>query len=412
MKHLFDSLVISLLAASCALFQGCGGNASPAEKGTEALEKGDFGKAAALLAEASSSADCTSAMKYNLGTALAMQGDHAGAIAAFEAALKLDSSNLDAAEYLASEYEAIGKLDEAHRLMDTVIAARGSDGDLLARALNRMAKIELLLDRPDLATVRLLTARDIAPGYAPTYYSLAVVFGNNYGLYQAGGTMAAKYLQVSAPEDSFRRNAETLIQFFSQHPAAPKTRADVPPAAADEPFQKGIAAYKKGRYSEAEQQFSKAEKKRPESYYASLFRAHSLLAAKKYKDAEAAYKKASGKATAEAEPVYWMGVTVRDAQNYSRALRIFSEQYIPEWPDDFRAYQISAEIYEKLGKNAEAGNRDSAPYFYSGLVFAQRCVALARKSGKQAPSAEQYLRTYSNIDAEKLTLSAIDNPIR
>lgn len=412
MKSNNYSLFIAALTASCLISAGCGNNSDLSEKGEKAFANKDFDKAASLFSEAAATDPSSSALKYNEGVSLAMKGQDAAAATAFEEALKINPDDLDSAEYLAAELEKAGNYDEAHRLMDKVLAGREGDNEAMVRALNTMAKIEFGLNRPDLAIIRLLTARDCASNYAPTFFNLAKLYGETFGLYQKGAEYIEKYLQAAMSEPNERETAEKLLQAYLQIPSRPQTSADVPPQNPDAPFNKGRLSYSKGKYSDAEQHFAKAEKENPNSYYASFFRAHSLLAAKKYKDAEAAYKSASSKATAEGEPVYWTGMAQYAMQDLDKALHTFTAQSIPGWPEDFRSYQTAAEIFIKLGQTEAQKKGNSAAFFYAGLVFARRCVFLAKAQGKSAQNAEVIIKAYSGTDFSSLSLTGTKNPIR
>lgn len=410
MKKYNDILSIAALAALCVATAGCGDDSALAEKGEKAFDNGDFDKAASLFLRASRMEPSSPALKYNNGVALAKQGDSNAAAAAFEEVLAVDPEDLDAAEYLAVELEKTENFDEAHRLMIKVLGGRTAGTAAYARALNTTAKIEFGLNRPDLAIIRLLKAKDTAPDYAPTYFNLAKLYGESFGLYSTAAGYIEKYLQAAGSGPSERDAAEKLLQAYLQMPSRPLTKA-IPPSAAEDSFQKGVASYKRGKYIDAEQHFAKAEKSNPNSYYASLFRAHTLLASKKYKDAENSYKTASIKATAEIEPVYWMGIIACTELKYGKALDIFTKQAIPGWPDDIRAYQTAAEIYDKLGQTESQKNGNSDVFFFASAVYAERCRDIAAVQGKSIPSIDLILKKCAARDFSALTLSDAMNQI-
>lgn len=397
MKNLVINSLFAFFSASCLLTTGCGSNTSLAEKGEKAFSEGDLEEASSLFQKASDNDPSSSALKYNAGVALAKLGDNKGAIAAFEGALSINPGDLDAAEYLAVELEKAGNYEDAHKEIEKVIAGHAGDNAALARALNTMAKIEIGLNRSDLALIRLFSARDYAPNYAPTYFNLAKLYGESYGLYKKAAAYIEAYLQIASIDAAERDTAEKLLQTYLQIPSRPQTPPDTPPSNADDPFQKGIASFSRQKYADAQQLFAKAEKLHPKSYYATLFHGHALYMQKKYKDAEFAYKTASIKATSEAEPRYWLGVIAYTAdKNYSSALNIITGQAIPYGPEDFRYYQTVAEIYDTLGKIESQKNRNPEGYYYSSCVFAKRSIALAAAQRKSAPTAEGFVRAHAN----------------
>lgn len=408
MKKYNDSLFIAALAASCFISAGCGDNSSLAEKGENALAKGDYTKAASLFNEASIENPSSPALKYNEGAALSKQGDSASASKAFEEALKINPDDFDSAEYLAVELEKAGNFDEAHRLMDKVLAGRTNDKTAFARALNTMAKIEIGINRPDLAIIRLFAARDRDQNYAPTYFNLAKIYGETFGLYSTAAGYLEKFMQLSISNPGEKDKAEKLLQSYLQIPSRPQTTADRPSENPESPFNKGRLSYSKGKFAEAEQYFAKAEQEKPNSYFASFFRAHALFAAKKFKEAEAAYKTASEKATTESEPVYWMGVAASYAKDFNLALSIFTGKLMPGWPDDIRPYLKAAEIFDKLGQDESAKKGNSDPYFYSSRVFAERCVEIANAQGKPAQDAELLLKKLSDKKFDTISFAGTE----
>ena len=377
--------VICALSPFLALVYGCGNGEKAAEKGEAALREGKYASAAKSLDIAARKTQPTSHLYYNLGSAKALSGDHAGAIRAFESAESIDLTNLDAVEFRAKVLADSGDLAAAHELLDRIVD-EADDLAVRVRILNAMAIVEHRLHRDDLACIRLAQIIRMDPEYAPAYYNFAHFLEEAYQLHAAALANIVKFDETAEADNPMRGKAaefRTLVEAadkLAPVPARHKSTAD-----ALKLINQGTDAYARSKWTLAEETFAKALDADPESYEAASYLAATRYAARHYDAAAEAYAKAAELAPAQFDPVFMQGHIAYSLGNAARAIQILTGVAIPRWPDNPKSYEIAT--------YALATERR----YYEARVYGAIYIELSKAAGSNVSAFEKWFDSLPQI---------------
>lgn len=362
-------LVIAVSAALAAA--GCGGGDS-ARKGEEALARGDFRSAARHFSDATRRNPSSVPLLYNLGAALALDGDTRGAIDSFRDVLRFSPGDINASEYLAAELAELGTqeaLMEAHALLEFALQYR-TEPDERARALNSLALVENAMHRTDLATARLVAAADAAPDYAPPHYNFAKICARDDRL--AAAAMREADIAAKLSPDPAIRDAAAQISSAASAKLPPPYAHTTSQSAAD--LMKEAAAAAARRDSDkAAGLYIKAANADPNSLEAAMGAANAMVAATRYSEATPFFDRAAALDPANFDIAITGARLDYSTGNFRRAIDRLVGSVIPSWPDNPQPFFLASYAFAQEQR------------YFEARVFGEIYIA---KSLAQTPSAD------------------------
>lgn len=249
----------ALAAAALLLFAGCGADTGRAafEKGVAAYRGGNYPEAERLLTRAAQRITGSADLYYYLGAARLKLGSPDAAYDAFNIALDSDASHGEALAGMGEAAFFKNELPKARGLFEQALRSRLATGAARAMALNGLSMVRREEKKPALARLCLLRALRADRSYAPTYYNLALLYSEAYGLREEALDQLGLFLRLEEgdspyrekAQNHFRRIAEALRRQNAAAAAGPAPRRDA--AAARERLQEAAALFAAKRYPRA-----------------------------------------------------------------------------------------------------------------------------------------------------------------
>lgn len=363
------------LLALAALAAGCGREKLTVEDGERALASGDFQTAAKAFISAVKEHPTSVPLYYNLGRAQSLAGDTSGAIASFREVLRFTPGDLDASEALAAELRKVGGNDalaESHELLDFVLPYR-EDSISRARVLNSLALTEEALHRNDLALGHLLLARIAAPEYAPSFFNLG-----HLAIALRQPVVAQRYLEAflatKPRESAMATKATAMLAEATKSAPPPYSHTATPEAAAL--VKKGIEAYDRRDYANAESIFIKAIAEDPLEFDAIFNRANALYALGRKDEAVRAFDEASALKPDHFEANFSRASVAYSTANYAKAIEILTTETLIRWPDSPKPFITAAYSFAQLRR------------YYEAKIFGAIYVAVAKAASPKSKTKD------------------------
>jgi len=158
-------------------------------------DQGDAKRAADVLSAVPVD-DRTSRIEFALGASYEQAHQLKDAIAAYQRALDLEPDNLDTQRGLASALLTDGQLDEALKILNTIVAAEPQD----AQSQIHISEIERRQGHYDLALATIQKAKPLAPDSLELIYNEALIY-DALGHYDQATGVLSKLVADSAHED-------------------------------------------------------------------------------------------------------------------------------------------------------------------------------------------------------------------
>lgn len=246
------------LAALLLLFAGCGADTGRAafEKGVAAYRGGNYPEAERLLTRAAQRITGSADLYYYLGAARLKLGSPDAAYDAFNIALDSDASHGEALAGMGEAAFFKNELPKARGLFEQALRSRLATGAARAMALNGLSMVRREEKKPALARLCLLRALRADRSYAPTYYNLALLYSEAYGLREEALDQLGLFLRLEEGDSPYREKAQNHFRRIAEAlrrqnaaAAGPAPRRDA--AAARERLQEAAALFAAKRYPRA-----------------------------------------------------------------------------------------------------------------------------------------------------------------
>ena len=255
-----------------ALVCGCGSRSGvgAAKKGMAAFKDGRYEKAIALFSKAAERIPNSPELYYHLGLAHLEHGNLDPALEALQAALELRP-----AEGEANILGAMGQVAYHQKAYTNAVAALeralevSQDDATTVRVLTTLGAVEVCRKNPDLACLHYLRALKLDRKYAPAYYNLAVLYQDQYNLYEEALDQLEMFVRMVEKKDRKRDMAENRIKRLSQKIGTPANVSRNSTRAASL-LQDGVNAYVAKQFPKAIKAYKDALVADPQTFSAAL----------------------------------------------------------------------------------------------------------------------------------------------